>query len=244
MTQSPAAIAPPLAPSAEIPESFFRSLEDGAAAVRHKLASPPPEKAWQPQKAMYWYDSIIDWMFAHPGGAIKECAADLGRSPVTIGLIVRSDLFKARYAARRARFNEELDSRLVGKLAKVAEVGLDLTLEVLEKKRDSIPLPLLNDITKSAMDRLGYGPAQTSSPAVVINNTANAQVAALPETVTAGALERARENLRKLNSMDQPKVIEHEPSRSDSASASPQVQHGSLSSPRLEVSAGSEKGEG
>ena len=244
MTQAPAAITPPLAPSAEIPESFFRSLEDGAAAVRHKLASPPPEKAWQPQKAMYWYDSIIDWMFAHPGGAIKECAADLGRSPVTIGLIVRSDLFKARYAARRARFNEELDSRLVGKLAKVAEVGLDLTLEVMAKKRDSIPLPLLTQLTNSAMDRLGYGPAQAAPSAAVVihNNNGNAQTV-LPETVTPAALARARESLRQLQAMDDPKVIEHRSHEVGLGDSAPQAQPGA-SEARLEVSVPSVEGEG
>ncbi len=197
MPQVPSPSISPEPPPAAVPDSFFRQIDE--KAVVHKLAHPVTSGVWQPQKAQYWYDSIIDWMFAHPGGSIKECAADLGRNPVTIGLIVRSDLFKSRYAARRARFSEELDHRLVGKLAKVAELGLDLTIEHMEKKRDSVPLPLLNDITKTAMDRLGYGPQPAQpSASVVIHNNNSAQAAALPDTVTPGALAKARSYLALL----------------------------------------------
>ena len=195
-TSSPVPLAPEL--PKDIPDSFFREIDE--KAVVHKLAHPVTGGVWQPQKAQYWYDSIIDWMFANPGGTIKQCAADLGRNPVTIGLIVRSDIFKSRYAARRARFSEELDHRLVGKLAKVAELGLDLTIEVMEKKRDSVPLPLLNDITKSAMDRLGYGPSPAQSASVVVHNNVSAQVANVPDTVSVGALEKARGYLALLQS--------------------------------------------
>lgn len=187
MPQSP---APP-----QLPESFFRDLEPRRTTGTDKLGHPVPAGAWQPQKAMYWYDSIIDDFFANPGTTIKECAARLGRSPVTISLIVRSDLFKARYAQRRDCFNEELDLRLVGKLARVAETALDLTQEVLEKKRDSVPLPLLHQIAEGAMERLGYGPkpAQGASAPVQVNINNNQAVTASPN-----ALREAREKLKLL----------------------------------------------
>lgn len=183
-------------PVADIPESFFAPTRAASeAAVLHKLGSPPPENGWQPQKAMYWYDSIIDWMFANPGGALKECAAALGRNPVTIGLIVRSDLFKARYAQRRARFSADLDHRLVGKLARVAEISLDSMVDALEKKRDTVPLPVLHEIAKGAMDRLGYGPSrsETAAASVIINNNPSASVGVvLPASVSPDALAKAR----------------------------------------------------
>lgn len=241
--------AAPQAPT-QIPESFFDTLEDSTRAVATRLGSPPPSGgAWQPQKIQYWYDSIIDWMFANPGGNLKECAAALGKAPVTIQLIVRSDLFKARYSARRALFNQELDHRLVGKLAKVAELGLDLTLEVMEKKRDSVPLPLLNEITSRAMDRLGYGPGSSgSAPPVAVHVHANASAearAAVPETVTPAALERARKNLALLQASNEAKVIDHEPSLRDSAQLPHEVGlGGSGSSAPLEVVGADEAGEG
>lgn len=177
----------------DIPTSFFAPTP---ASVEAQLERAPAS-GWEPQKAQIWYDSIIDWMFANPGGSLKECAASLGRSPVTIGLITRSDLFKARYAQRRAAFNTELDHRLVGKLASVAEKGLDFMLEVMEKKRDQIPLPLLNEITKGAMDRLGYGAQKNPSLSVQINNTQQST----SEVVSADSLAKARENMRLLEGM-------------------------------------------
>lgn len=151
-----------------------------------------------PKKAMLWHDSIIDDMFANPGTTIKATAERLGRSPVTVGYIVNSDLFKARYAQRRDQFNEDLDTRLIGKLAKVAELSLDLTMEQLEKKRTAVPLPLLNDIMSKSLDRLGYGPKPTN-PSVQVNvqqnNGAQAQIAT---PVSASVLEEARASLRQV----------------------------------------------
>lgn len=191
----------------EIPESFFRD----AATADRDLPTPAPAGAWQPSKQMYWYDSIIDDFFANPGTTLKECAARLGRSPVTISLIVRSDLFKARYAQRRRSFNDELDLRLVGKLAKVAETALDLTQAVLDKKRDSIPLPLLHEIGTGALDRLGYGvkAAQAAAPSVSVN------VNSPSVTVSPDALAAARQRLQSV--AERPVVLDAVPVASEVA---------------------------
>lgn len=150
-------------------------------------------------KAMLWHDAIIDDMFANPGTTIKATAERLGRSPVTVGYVVGSDLFKARYAQRRDQFNEDLDHRLIGKLSQVAELSLDLTLEQLQKKRTAVPLPLLHDITTKSLDKLGYGPKPASGPSVVVNNNnGGQQLVAAP--VSALALEEARASLRQVES--------------------------------------------
>jgi hypothetical protein len=140
---------------------------------------------------MLWYDSIIDDILANPGTSIKETAKRLGRHPQTISLVVGSDLFRARWAQRRAQFNDALESRLTAKLAVVAEKSLDATIQILDKKRESIPLPVLNDVVKNSLDRLGYGPsAPQAAPAVQVNVSSN--------VVSAEALARARENLKVL----------------------------------------------
>lgn len=186
-----------------IPESFFANCPEprgpgrprGTYDERALPAALVTSNGWQPQKAMFWYDSIIDDMFAYPGTTYKETAARLGKSPGTIGMIVRSDLFKARYAQRRDQFNEDLDHRLIGKLAKVAELSLDLSLEKMEKTRTAIPLPLLHEITTSSLEKLGYG-AATKNPSVQVNvQNNNANVAA---PVSASALESARATLRTI----------------------------------------------
>lgn len=192
MTQNSSALLP-----REIPSSFFEKLDDVTpprTTITSDLHQPQRgPNTHSPTKAMLWYDAIIDDMFANPGTTQKATAARLGRSAVTIGYIVNSDLFKARYAQRRDQFNEELDSRLVGKLAKVAELSLDLTLESLEKKRTAVPLPLLHEVSDKALARLGYGPKQNpaASVAVTVNN-ANGSVAQVQTPVSAEALAEAR----------------------------------------------------
>jgi hypothetical protein len=179
-----------------------------ASAITDRLGKDPATAAWQPTKAMLWYDGIIDWIFSHPGGNLKECAADLGKSPTTIRLIVRSDIFKARYAQRRIQFNEDLDHRIVGKLAQVAEKSLDHILTTLDKKRDQVPLPVLKDLARDAMDRLGYSPSRPDSAAaqVHVHNHVNASsnTAVLPSSVTPDALARARAHLRTLQEGSSP----------------------------------------
>lgn len=149
-----------------------------------------------PSKAMPWYEAVIDDMLSHPGTSIKDTAARLGRSPVTVGYVMKSDLFKTLYAQRREQYNEELDQRLVGKLAKVAELSLDLTLEQLEKKRTAIPLPLLHDISSKSLERLGYGVKPSGGPAVQVNVQQNSPQVAAP--VSAEALQSARQSLRTI----------------------------------------------
>jgi hypothetical protein len=137
---------------------------------------------------LMWYDDIIDDILGHPGTTMKDTARRLGRAATTICAIVSSDLFKARWTQRREQFNAALDERLTRKLASVAEKGLDATLEILDKKRDSIPLPVLNETVKNSLDRLGYGPSPPTAPVVINNNV-----------VSAEALAKARENLRTID---------------------------------------------
>ena len=179
----------------DLPASFWADLPTTEKPVAN-LPPAPTGGQWQPTKMMYWYDSIIDDFLANPGTTVKETAARLGRNPVTISLIARSDLFKARYAQRRSEFNEDLDQRLTGKLAKIAETSLDLTLEVLEAKRDKVPLPQLIEIQNKALDRLGYGTSTSSNPSVVIHNNNSASAAAQSGAVTPEVLAEARRKLR------------------------------------------------
>jgi hypothetical protein len=155
---------------------------------------------------MAWYDGIIDDLLSHPGTTIKDCALRLGRSYGTVSTIYNSDLFKARYRQRREAFEETLKDKLTDKLVKVAEAALDHTLTALEKKRDAIPLPLLNDIAKSSLDRLGYGPEppRSGSPSVNVNLTNNNAT----QTVSAEGLARARAHLKTLELKKNPAPLQ------------------------------------
>ena len=171
----------------ELPASFWME----ATELPHTRRGPPRAGGtghWKPMSSLVWYDSIIDDILSNPGTTLKATAKRLGRADTTICSVVSSDLFKARWAQRREQFSQALDERLTRKLAAVAEKGLDATIEILEKKRDSIPLPVLNETVKNSLDRLGYGPSAPASPPVIVNNN----------VVSAEALAAARENLRAI----------------------------------------------
>lgn len=176
-------------PLPELPRDFFRDVR-------------PKDKSWAEKReglrGMLWYDSIIDDLLSHPGTNLQDVAKRLNKSSNTIYLIVGSDLFKARYAQRRAQFNADLDQRLTGKVARVAELALDATITTLEKKQDSVPLQHLKDIGKDALDRLGYGVSRSESPAVVVNNHNSVQAVAATQ-VSGESLARARAAMKLLN---------------------------------------------
>ena len=173
---------------AELPKDFFADMQDAKA-------SPPGESP----RALRWYDGIIDDILAHPGTSIKDTAARLGRSASTVGTIMSSDLFKARWEQRRQQFSMALDLHLSQKLASVAEKALDHTIAVLDKKRDNIPLPILKDLALGSLDRLGYGPK--SIPQAAVNVQVNTLATASPE-----ALERARTKMKELELKASPSV--------------------------------------
>jgi len=178
----------------EIPPSFFEDL-DAVQAQRNTFGCEG--KNWTPAGAMSWYDHIIDDILSNPGTDLTATAKRLGRSPGTVQTIARSDMFRARFAQRRAQFEAELDRRIIDKLTKVAEKSLDATIEVLDKKKDAIPLPILKDLATSSLDRLGYGPPRGDPPSVNVSVQSN--------VVSPEALARARERL---------KFIDEEPPRS------------------------------
>lgn len=181
---------------ADLPEDFWSAPDapqekptlEGTTAFL-----PAPREGtttWQPQKLQFWYDGIIDIMIAQPGVKLVDIAAQLHKSPITIGLVVRSDMFKLRYEERRKSLAEAIDSRISQKLAKVAEKGLDLTLELMETKGDKMGVGAIKELTLGALDRLGYSPQAQSGPSVVVNNTTSAQATTVP--VSADVLAEAR----------------------------------------------------
>jgi hypothetical protein len=173
-----------------LPDSMFRGLE------------PSAREKWQPSKFHPWYDAIIDDMLLHPGTTFKDVAIRLGRSPVAVGLICSSDLFKARYEARRASFNREVNERLVSRMSALAEKALDKAIDHLDTKPTS--LPLLNDIMKSTLDRLGYAPSQQATSSVVINNNPTAVGQA---HVSSAALIKSRGYMQQLQKLSSEPVV-------------------------------------
>lgn len=105
----------------------------------------------------WWYDTLIDWMLSNPGRTFREMGTVFGKSPSTLSLIVRSDLFQARLAQRRAAMMRELQSRLIDQTTGVAGKALALVSEKLSLNAPRISVVDAMEIADRAMTRLGYG---------------------------------------------------------------------------------------
>lgn len=145
-----------------------------------------------------WHEPIIDDLLARPLDTLRDRSARLGYTEAGLGQILRSDMFKAAYKARHDQFAALLNEALVQKLGKLADTGLTVMQEALEKKRDQLPFAALTETTMSVLEKLGFG-ADRPTPATVVNiQNNNSQATLVP--VSAERLQEARERLRSAES--------------------------------------------
>ncbi len=141
------------------------------------------------RKMRWWYEALADFMLANPTALQNDIAAHFGRTASTISIVINTDAFKAYFRQRRAAFQSDLSEGVKQKLMNVADVSLDMMLEKLEKKKDSIPLDMLLKTNESVLKALGYGQTGGGS-AVQVNVNTNA--ATVAPAVTLADLEAAR----------------------------------------------------
>jgi hypothetical protein len=189
-----------------------------------RLQEPPgPRKSMtqhvmEPRSFRWWYDSLIDWMIAHPGGSMEDAAKDLGRSAVWLRIVANSDSFQAQYQARRGQLSDAVNQRLANKLTKAAELSLDCIIDRLEQKQDKVPLPTLLDLQEKSLNRLGYGTNSAIPMAQqVVQNQQNNYF-----TVDKDTLVAARERIRAAEEMRlAPSTTRLNPQSLASSTASP-----------------------
>jgi hypothetical protein len=151
-------------------------------------------------------DAIIELLLVEPTLTQEDIAIRLERHTATVGMIMNSDLFRARYEQRRGAQNAALTEEINTRLSRVAAQALELTEEILAEERTAIPLPQLVDVADKTLARLGYGPKMAANPAVVMINNQTTVVA----PVTLEQLQVARQ-----------KLIEAQEHASDAASGVP-----------------------
>lgn len=138
----------------------------------------------------WWHEAIIDDMLMFPLDDYQKRADRLGYSKQTVMMLANSDMFKAAYESRRANLREKLDTSIALKMSEVADLGLTVMKESLEKKRTAIPFKDLAAANDSMLQRLGYGGVAAGTAVQVnVNNTS-------PNGVTAELLAQARAKLR------------------------------------------------
>jgi len=147
------------------------------------------------RKMRWWYESLADFMIANPHATQEDIAAHFGRVRSTISTIINTDAFKAYMRQRRAAHTAVLDATVRDKMLNVADKSMELILNTLDKKRDSIPIETLLRTTETTLKALGYG--ATNGPAVNVNVNNAPQTTMIVPAVGVAELEAARDALRR-----------------------------------------------
>ena len=143
------------------------------------------------QKFRFWYDNVIDWMLANPGRSITECAKAVNRAPSTLYIVSNSDLFRTRFAQRRAEINSQMADEISDAVTGVALSGMRELQKRITENAAKIPPGLLNEVATTALTRLGYGVPALNSPMANTQVNVNMQIA--PDV-----LREAQEKMRSL----------------------------------------------
>lgn len=119
----------------------------------------------QIQKVSITHDAIIDLLIAQPHLNYRQIAAQFGYTSVGIGIICRSDAFKARLEARKA----ELVDPLVKQTVEDRLLGLaHQSIDILERKLESSDDPKL---ALAALDAAQKGAGFGARNAQVLSQT-------------------------------------------------------------------------
>ena len=119
------------------------------------------------KKVSITHDAIIDFVITKPQSTYREIASEFGYSPEGIGVICRSDSFRARLEVRKEELvdpiiKQSVEERLTG----LAHASLDILQRKLENSEDAgLALKALDITTKMAAAQYGarnMGGAQTT----------------------------------------------------------------------------------
>lgn len=144
------------------------------------------------RRMRWWYESLADLMIANPKMTQNDLAAHFGRTATTISIIVNSDAFKAYMRQRRDEMSQMLDHSIRSKLMTLTDNTLDVMIDKIDKKKDTIPLQELNRTVENAFKALGY---TSDRPQVVVNNNPTSQTTVVVP-VSLDDLQAAQQALR------------------------------------------------
>ena len=139
---------------------------------------PPPTYPYQAGKAIakvrYSHDAMIDMIVAEPWISQNQLAEKFGYTAPWVSLVMSSDAFKERLAARKA---ELVDPAIVATLDERFKAVVQRSLEVLSEKLSApasvVPDQLALRAAELGVKALGMGQAQTPPPAAPMPDRLN-----------------------------------------------------------------------
>ena len=142
---------------------------------------------------------MIDWLLANPGTSYGVLAEELGVSRSWLSIVMHSDVFVEEYTRRRMEHNKELSRQLVEKQFKIALKAYDRLDVILED--DEVEDRIVLDAAGQTAKALGFSPSGGNAPKVSVDESIERET---EREVAPGVLEKAREKLRRVTTMEGP----------------------------------------
>ena len=106
------------------------------------------------------HDAIINWLVMHSDRTQNDCAAYFNYSASWLSTIINSDVFQAAYKARCEELGEMAIHSTHNKLAGIAGLAMEKTIERLNANPSE---RFITETRDSALDRLGLSPKKDVS---------------------------------------------------------------------------------
>ena len=154
------------------------------------------------------HHKMIDWLLVNMDQKYSVLASILGVSRSWLSIVMHSDVFVEEYTRRRLIQNKELGRQLIERQLSVALKAYD-KLEVIldnEKVDDRLVLDAADKTAKA----LGFSPSAGNSPRVVSESTEIIRESS--REVRPGVIEKARERLRHVKTIQYPGDVSALPS--------------------------------
>jgi len=158
----------PRGPTVNFPsESADTMLAQMAQEGQAVLAVPQGRR--EISKIKYSHDAMIDMMIADPRVTQSQLAAYFGRTPSWISIVVNSDVFKARLAARKAELvDPEISLTMRERIEALTTQSLKILQEKLAKPADQVPDNLAVKALEMGSKALGLG--GNAAPQVLVTS--------------------------------------------------------------------------
>jgi hypothetical protein len=109
------------------------------------------------------HQTLLMWMLSHPMATYVEAADALGYSREWVGLVARSDMFKAELNKAIAESKQKIIDDLPARIAGAASLALDKTVERL--KSNAASERFISESSNNLLRMLGYGqPTKAAEP--------------------------------------------------------------------------------
>ena len=148
-----------------------------------------------PKRHRAWHDQIIDLLMIRPGITQNEIAAALDKTPAWVSTVMRTDMFKAKYAIRRSDHNARISQAAVENLSAIDEASQDVIMKALQDPACDPRFAL--DAKDKALRGLGFGRAGGALQGGAVS-TPGSTPAEIAGAVTKEVLDHARATMARI----------------------------------------------